>query len=390
MADTFSLTTYPLPRAQAGPSALYYPHIHFRSRRWLRMALLYYEDISRIVPPGFEPETAEAYAGDFVDADGLLDDVRELRALGFIRDEPPGNALPSVADEFFDFYSSNLTDPLKRTTLIPALSRHREYLIHPDKMDPALLELLRQADVARQQAGDPYSDWRLEPVVAAFYMLFLASHMAGDRPLISDNSLYQSLLFRRPAGESSWNAQDGRFRLATAVIDSVIPGDLENVPLDRLLRLRTESFEDRRRFQDRMADFGKEIASAASEEEFRDTVDRLGRKVRDEVETTRDRIESLNITTATALIGLSIPSWATATWGLALSAPVVIAGFGAVALSAALLRYRFENRIARRNPYNFLLDLSDLVNAETLAENIVTLDRLDPGDDDDSRIHLVY
>ena len=36
-----------------GPTALFYPHIHFRSRRWLRMAMLYYESISRIVPAGW-------------------------------------------------------------------------------------------------------------------------------------------------------------------------------------------------------------------------------------------------------------------------------------------------------------------------------------------------
>src|SRR5688572_27351442 len=100
MTDDFSLTTYPIPQAPSGPSALYYPHIHFRSRRWLRMALLYYENISRIVPPGFEPETPDAYAYDSVPAGGLLDEVRELRALGFIRDEAPGAALTTVSNEF--------------------------------------------------------------------------------------------------------------------------------------------------------------------------------------------------------------------------------------------------------------------------------------------------
>jgi hypothetical protein len=59
MADDLTLTTYPIPQA-ASPSAPYYPHIHFRSRRWLRMALLYDENIPRIVPPGFAPETPHA------------------------------------------------------------------------------------------------------------------------------------------------------------------------------------------------------------------------------------------------------------------------------------------------------------------------------------------
>jgi hypothetical protein len=72
-----------------------------------------------------------------------------------------------------------------------------------------------------------------------------------------------------------------------------------------------------------------------------------------------------------------------------LSAPVVIAGLGAIALSAALLRYRFESRIAQTNPYNYLLKLSDLATARSLAQDIVTLN-LQAGDDDDERVALAY
>jgi hypothetical protein len=394
MAEDFALSKYRLPEAPSGPSALYYPHIHFRSRRWLRMALLYYENLSRIVPTGFEPETPHAYASDGVDTDGLLDDVRELRSIGFIRDEPPGLALPSTTNEFFDFYTSNLADPQKRAALIPTFSRpfsrQRFYTIHPAKIDPALLDLLEQAQDAHRKAGDPYSDWNIEPIVGAFYMLFLAAHMAGKRPLVSDNSVYQSLLFRKPEPEGGKRhlRTDG-FRLATAVIESVVPADLENVPLDKLLRLRTESFADRQRFQDRMSELGKELAGAKSEDEFQDTIERVGRKVRDEVAVARDRIRSLNITTGTALFSLSLPSWATATWGLGLSGPVLIAGLGAIALSGALLRYRFENRIAQTTPYNYLLRASDLVTAESLAKDITSLNLHAGDDDDDDRIQLV-
>ena len=208
--------------------------------------------------------------------------------------------------------------------------------------------MLEHAHHAHRKVGDPYSDWNIEPVVGAFYMLFMAARTAGNRPLISDSSVSQSLLFREPEpGTVPGNGQDGKFRLATAVIESAIPGDLDQVPLEKLLRLRAESFDDRQRFQDRMAEFGKEIASAGSEEELRETIDRLGRKVRDEVAIARDRIHSLDVMTASTLFGISVPSGATAAWGLALSAPVVIAGLGAIALSGVLLRYRFESRRGR-------------------------------------------
>ena len=34
--------------------ALYYPHVRFRSRQWLRTSLLYHDKIWRIVPPGLD------------------------------------------------------------------------------------------------------------------------------------------------------------------------------------------------------------------------------------------------------------------------------------------------------------------------------------------------
>src|SRR5258706_10807766 len=49
-------------------SALYYPFIHFKSDRWLKLSALYWDDMSRIVPSRYQPEDTQTVKdlGDFV------------------------------------------------------------------------------------------------------------------------------------------------------------------------------------------------------------------------------------------------------------------------------------------------------------------------------------
>jgi len=87
-------------------SALYYPYVHFRSRRWLRASMLYYDSLSRIIPPGVadDPYYYDEFADD---TSALLADVSALKDCGFLIEESPENYLPSVASALFDFAFDN-------------------------------------------------------------------------------------------------------------------------------------------------------------------------------------------------------------------------------------------------------------------------------------------
>jgi hypothetical protein len=66
---------------------LYYPYVHFREERWLKMAALYWPRLARIVPPGFTVHDSEI--------------VRRLaEELDFTIDLNPGPAISSVAPAF--------------------------------------------------------------------------------------------------------------------------------------------------------------------------------------------------------------------------------------------------------------------------------------------------
>jgi hypothetical protein len=370
-------------------AALYYPHIHFRSRRWLRAALLYYDEISRIVPVGFEPDHPSFYYEFENDPVELLNDISLLKGTGFIKDVPP-DQISEVGNEFFDFAMKNLTDPARRAALVPKLARrNRSYTIHPEKIDPELLSILRELKLAHEKQHDPYSDWEIEPVTGGLYMLFLATRMAGQRQLVSDSSIYQSLLYSPILKSSEPHGDDRQFRLATAVLKRVVPADLEQLSMDNLLRLRDESAADRQRFQDKIASFAGDLQKSTPQQ-LQETIERHARTLGDEYESHLDKLRSLNVGVAQGLFSVSIPSYLTSPWGFASTSHPLIFAAGVIAMSATVMKYMFERQSAGRSPFTYLLSLNRMLNTENMAQNIIqlNLNLYDDEGDDDRRVML--
>lgn len=395
---TMDLTTLGLqPVRVPNPAqieALYYPHIHFRSRRWLRMAMLYYDNITRIVPSGFEADQPGYYSEFGRDATGLLSDIRELQNSGFIREEAPGNFVSDVANEFFDFAMENLTDPVQRAKLVPALShRTKFYTIHGAKIDPVLIKVLVDMQLARKNMTDPNNDWDIEPVTGGMYMLFLAGRMAGNRQLVSDSSVYQSLMYK-PLESSEERAEqnDREFRLATAVLHTVVPENLEQVSLDVLLRLRSDLSDQRRNFQDRIASLAKDLRSATGLDHIDGLIERQKQAFNDEYEVFKDKLLSANLSLAQALFSLSVPAYITSQWGFGATGRPILFAAGAIAASVTAVRYVLERRTATAlSPYTYLLNVGKRIDAGILAEDIVKLNLSDRGydeDDEDPRVVL--
>jgi hypothetical protein len=178
--------------------ALFYPYIHFRNREWLRTAMLYYDQVSRIVPPGVDFDKVRYYREFSTDGALLLEDIAALRANGFLVEDSPEPYVASIASEFFDFAVEKLADEKKRAALVPRLAKRGDfYSVHRAKIDPTLSEMLVKLNLAREGRKRPsWSDLELEPVTGGLYMLFLARKMANHRNLVTDSPVYQSLLFQ--------------------------------------------------------------------------------------------------------------------------------------------------------------------------------------------------
>ncbi len=367
-------------------TALYYPHIHFRSRDWLRTALLYYDHLSRIIPRGLEVDSRNYYREFLPNPDPLLDDIRALADSGFLIEDEPECYVAKIADGFFDFAMQHLQDPGQRASLLPQLaSRRTFYTIHPAKIDASLAQVLVELKLAHKRQGDPYSDLDIEPVTGGLYMLFLASHMAGHRNLVSDSSVYQSLMYQPlPPSMVTNPVRGGReFRLATAVLSTAAPRSLEAVPIDTLLRVHHDLSEQRTRFQDKVAALAKDLENA-KEDDVQGAISAHQRKLDDEYQELTDKLRSANITFGTGLFAVSVPSWATATWGLGIATlSPLLAGVGAVGISGMVMKNIFDRRAAKRtNAATYLLSLRKRLSVRAMAEDIIKLNLGNPGDKD--------
>jgi len=207
--------------------------------------------------------------------------------------------------------------------------------------------------------------------------LFLANRMAGRRNLVSDSSIYQSLMYQPIGTEAAEGSKrkSAEFRLATAVLRTAVPVDLESVPIDKLLRLNSDLKEQRTRFQDKINGLAKQMESAKDDAELQESIEVHQRKIEDEIEELETRLRAANFAIGFGLLAFSVPNWVTAGWGLGITSLTPLsAAIGAVAVSGGVIKSVFDRQIARKtHPLNYLLTLKKRLRARTMAKNIVDL-----------------
>src|SRR5438309_8952196 len=72
-------------------TGLYYPFIHFKDDRWVKLAALYWDRMARIVPQHYTTEDSET-----------------VRSLGdFVESLPPSLVNPQLGETFSEFVSKN-------------------------------------------------------------------------------------------------------------------------------------------------------------------------------------------------------------------------------------------------------------------------------------------
>src|SRR5262245_23700591 len=157
-------------------SGLYYPFIHFKDDRWLKLSALYWDSMARITPDDYPRE-----------------DSPVVKSLGqFIENLPPSYVSPTFGERFVEFvkkdgkalqkrYGVSLRDKWKS---IPSERRpppaggssgsdHRLSHVFYEKMSKTVRAAFTDNDLARP---DPYDErWiGMHPKVADVYMTAMA------------------------------------------------------------------------------------------------------------------------------------------------------------------------------------------------------------------------
>jgi hypothetical protein len=286
---------------------LYYPFIQFRSDSWLKLAALYWDQIGRIVPPGYALQDS--------------DTVRRLQGeLGFVTNLAPSDAdMDSVGNEFLELLAEHspelselygmqgqaLTGPVEESqrwpaswtnvgptvrgpqwqvpvdpSLVPGADPRLAYIYAGGKMTPQLEGALIDAGL-----GLPIHAHGLigmHPQLAFVYMHALASKMATSVmcPLTDDDfdhvaagcaaGRIAAALLGSPTGQKT-SDDEGVLALEFAMLalQAVIPKDIDSLPVQKIIQIRRRHSDELTVFQqatERIIDSVPEAAALANPE----------------------------------------------------------------------------------------------------------------------------
>ena len=270
---------------------LYYPYVHFRDERWLKLAALYWPRMARIVTPGYPTHDSEL--------------VRRLNdELGFVVDVSPVTARSAVAAPFTDFIGSlgpnelarwSVTsegpyepDDLTPVSQVPVAApetrsptarqaghhvswspagQGRLSAVHESEVSDALRAHLIAADLAR-----PVREvWLgMHPELAWLYKCRLTEEVASRNrlaPTTDQLPAYAALAgaaMPATASASTTSSPAANAGVETAfgllAVTAVIPADLDLVPAEKIIEARRRFGQQFDRWRQNVDDVGAALA----------------------------------------------------------------------------------------------------------------------------------
>lgn len=332
--------------------ALYYPYIHIQNENWLKLALLYFDGIRRIVPQ---------YA-DLHDSPV----VREVVDRGLLEKTFPESyreaAENKFREDFLPLLEQEKTEAsmvLEQATQTFSKNRVSTSFLHLEKMTHKLCMHLEALGLARKDG-----DWlEVDSNVAGSYMMCLATVMSSkiQAPLVTDTPEYKGLgeylSFGQIPKKASEEPHSILFQLG---IDFPDFQSLEDVPISRILHFHEHHRDERRRFRQTI----EAIMKAANESNDPIALeDRLSEQ-RGEIESAlrdhRRTLDELNVRFLGSLLSVSAPTAIATAAGLAI--PPVATVLTGVGVAVSLVKWWAEVRGSQREavkktPWHYLLSV---------------------------------
>ncbi|WP_030273039.1 DUF6236 family protein [Streptomyces sp. NRRL B-24484] len=364
-------------------TGLYYPYVHLRDEQWAKAAALYWKRLARVVPEGFPVR------------DGHL--LKELQQAEFLVNVDPAAAAAAVAPAFIAAVEENAEALRVRygtehrrfragNPAEPGRSRacHIDDLagLYPQEVPQELTAVLRAAGLARR--GGRYREngremfWLvIDPALAWAYKCALTEELARRTAFVPVTDQVDA-----HAARGGWSSEriaevllggartitdDEETRLALMAVRCVLPADLHAVPVEKIIRLRTD-------YADEFDAFAAAIDTAAGE--LRETTsgvddavalgihlkDTFDRSIAQPLESLRKAMKGLKL--ETMYTALTLKAEATA-GGAALgllgggTATAVGAGLACTTVAARQTAARQRDTLMASSPVGYLLRVEE-------------------------------
>jgi hypothetical protein len=333
--------------------ALYYPYIHVHNADWLKMALLYWESVTRIVPDTYSPRDA-AY------------DTNAAVEAGLVHSISPAPYLAGAAKRFRQEFIS----PKKRRKRkviwrkIDEVQKDELVDINSAKFDRGLLEELIRLRLASKRSD---ADIDMQGETSTAYMLCLATEIAShigapivthDRAAAAVTPMYNFTVSAEVEGTS----QAGIPALLKLELPFATPDSLADKTWAEIFAFREQEGALREDFRSEVEQIASSIPSEGDPSYIRSRV-RTEKKRLDSLIAKQTRAwDRLHVKVGASVMTLTIPvSVQSVTAAIGMSAPGgnILAGTAVVALGIAWwANYLTDREKVRENaPFQYLLDV---------------------------------
>lgn len=252
---------------------LYYPTINIPRKSWLRHALLYWDEVSSIVPKSYDDKILNKLSPDI---HYLIDEgqFRAIKPESLVHNQDNWEAFHQFRDEFMQTVKSpTFRQFIKRNHKsgssrihIDKIARNGVARIHNNKTTDGIFHFLQEEGLAMRD--NKKFEWVFfEKTTALLYMSLLAKYLAdidGEQTTIgTDYATYENFNFKRV------KEKDG-FPVVSFSLDNVLPTPKDNVPLEKILDFKRKRKQNLIHFKKHLSDFQIKISKTKSQTELKE------------------------------------------------------------------------------------------------------------------------
>ncbi len=337
--------------------ALYYPSIDIDDERWLKSAVLFWNEINTIVPESIS-SPYNNYSTQYLYDEEIIKPIYLNNDHKYVR---------KVSSDFKRFLDSEEGLFLLKGSKDELVN---DAILYKDKMAPCLLRKLNSF------VFDDEEFYHLDPALVSYYMTLLANSISEDKALalVSNNLTNSKLTETIRFDNNTRNINRHYYRGEDIDYDFIKQGLLTNIVIKNICIEETTSLEDivsfRKHYSDELARFRVNLAKLVSPIEDIYSLDALSERLNtiytDEFLPAYNDLQfalnSYNIKWFFDNISkLSIFSVSTTALPVVLGVDVpqaLLIGTGVSAVSSAVAYNIKKRENLRKNPYTYLLKIN--------------------------------
>lgn len=260
---------------------LYYPTINIPTDDWLRNALLYWDEVSSIIPQDWEDNYLIELSSDIK---YLIEEeqFRAIRPESLFLAEGNRGIVSEFQNEFINTVKSFKFQSILRKNRDTIMKLHGGKIpmnrviligkgakIYKDKLNYGVIDFLKDEKLLTSDKGDP--KWfRFETNTALLYMSFLAKYLARvDRQqtvIGTDNAVYENFNFQKIS------KGEGATPILTCDFKGLIPSPSKNASIKDILKFKRKRKTNLIEFRKSLFNVQMKIANAESNEQLKEVL----------------------------------------------------------------------------------------------------------------------